>query len=123
MLTKKNYMLVFDHYMAAVGRIWFEDGVAPGLVLNTHLKGGEVTRARRRLVLHLRNTVGYRKTTDGHEYRIFEYGPSLGMPHGWHPISTTELGKLLGLDYSTVVVILRKERIRLETLGKDDGHD
>lgn len=122
MLTKKYYMLVFDHYMAAVRRVWFEDGVAPGLVLNTRFKGGEVTRARHRLVLHLRNTVGYRRTDEGDEYRIFSEGPQ-PLPPGWNPISTTELGRLLGLDHSAVVVILRKERLRLETLGKDDGDD
>ncbi len=123
-VQEQNHEVLIDHFLAMLGKVCRERGLLPGDLFTGRRKTRRIAMAREGLVFALRNTVGSTKGASPRAYAIFPDGLDL-FTH--EPISYPVMGRLFGMDHTTMIQAYRRaerrkalEEAGLETLSQED---
>lgn len=115
-----NKEVLIDHFLSMIGAVCHDCNLMPGDLFTGKKKDGVIVSAREMLSLNLRRTVGIKKGVNPKEWVVIPQGLDLGKHV---PISYPVLGRLFGMDHSSMILMVqRAKRSEVADDKNESGH-
>lgn len=106
-----NKKVLIDHFLEEVRKVCHDCNLMPGDLFTGRKKDRVIAKAREMLAFSLRTTVGVKCGVNPKEWVVIPQGLD---PDKHVPISYPVLGRLFGMDHSSMVLMVQRAKKREE---------